>query len=108
MSAEPHVTFRHLPPSVAVSARVRELTARLYRFNDRIINCDVVIEAPPAHRRAGNEYSVKVELLIPGGVINASSSHDSQTKHTDVYLALNDAFDNVKRQLQDEKTAISF
>lgn len=103
MPAEPHVTFRHVAPSLALSTRVRELTARLHRFNDRIMNCDVVIEAPPKHQRSGSEYSVKVEVLIPGGVINASSSHDVQAKHTDVYLALNDAFDNVKRQLQDEK-----
>lgn len=103
MTPEPRITFRHLAPSAAVSARVKELVARLDRFNDRIINCDVIIEAPSAHKHNGNEYSVKVELLIPGGVINASSSHDPEPKHADVYVALNDAFDSVKRQLQDSK-----
>lgn len=96
-----NLTFRHLAPSVAVEARVRELVARLERFHDRIISCNVVIEAPPSHRRKGGAFAVKVELTIPGEVINANSAHAAQPQHADVYIALRDAFDSVKRQLQE-------
>lgn len=102
MRLRPRITFRHFAPSLAVSDRIRELTARLERFNDRILSCEVVVEAPPAHRRSG-AFSVKIEVLVPGGVVNASSGYASQPGHADVYLALQDAFDNVKRQLQDDK-----
>jgi ribosomal subunit interface protein len=97
------LTFRHLDSSAAVAARVRELVERLERFHYRIISCDVIVEAPPTHQHKGSPFAVKVELTIPGGVINANSAHGAQPEHADVYVALRDAFDSVKRQLQDEE-----
>ena len=94
------LTFRHLDHSLAVEARVRELVARLERFHDRIISCKVVIEAPPAHQHQGGPFAAKIELTIPGEVINVNSAHKARPEHADVYVALRDAFDDIKRQLQ--------
>jgi ribosomal subunit interface protein len=95
------LTFRHLDSSQAIEARVRDLTARLERFHDRIIGCRVVIEAPPGHSGKGGPFAVKVEVTVPGGAINANSAHAPHPEHADVYVALRDAFDAVTRQLQD-------
>jgi ribosomal subunit interface protein len=97
------LTFRHLDRSAALEERVRELTDRLERFHRSIISCGVTIEAPPAHRHKGGPFAVKVELTIPGSVINVNSAHAVQPQHADVYVALRDAFDSVKRQLQDDE-----
>jgi ribosome-associated translation inhibitor RaiA len=96
------LTFRHLDRSPALAARVRELADRLDRFHSRILRCDVIIEAPPAHHRSGGTFAVKIEVTIPGGVINANTAHPLRPQHADVYIALRDAFDNVVRQLQDD------
>jgi ribosomal subunit interface protein len=95
------LTFRHVDSSQAIETRVRELTARLGRFHDRIIDCRVVIEAPPGHSGKGGPFTVKVEVTVPGGAINANSAHALHPEHTDVYVALRDAFDAVTRQLRD-------
>lgn len=95
------ITFRHLEPSPAVEARVREHVERLERFHQRITACQVIIEAPPAHRHNGAQFNIKIGLSLPGAEINVHSERTNDTEHADVYVALRDAFDIVKRCLRD-------
>lgn len=95
------IAFRHMPPSAAVEARVREHVDRLEHFHSRITGCHVVIEAPPAHRRKGSPFDVKIELTVPGGEITVRSERAEHEAHMDVYVALRDAFDSARRRLQD-------
>ena len=94
------LTFRHLDHSPTVAARVREHVDRLERFHDRITGCHVVIEAPAAHRNKGAPFDVKLDLVVPGGRITVRSERSEHQAHTDVYVALRDAFDAAKRALQ--------
>jgi ribosomal subunit interface protein len=95
------IAFRHMPPSAAVEARVREHVDRLERFHSHITGCHVVIEAPPAHRHKGAPFDVKIELTVPGGEIAVRSERAEHEAHMDVYVALRDAFDSARRRLQD-------
>ena len=95
------ITFRHLQPSAAVESRVREYVERLERFHQRITSCQVIVEAPAAHRHKGAPFNVKISLSVPGAEINVHSERMVDTAHADVYVALHDAFDIVKRCLQD-------
>ena len=95
------ITFRHMESSAAVEARVREHVARLERFHDRITGCHVVIEAPPAHRNKGAPFDVRIDLTVPGGQIVVRGERAEHGAHQDVYVALRDAFDSLRRQLQD-------
>jgi ribosomal subunit interface protein len=88
--------------SPAVAARVREHVERLERFHDRITGCHVVIEAPPAHRNKGAAFDVKIDMTVPGGEIAVRSERAEHEEHTDVYVALRDAFDSARRLLQDD------
>jgi ribosome-associated translation inhibitor RaiA len=101
MQAPLCLTFRHVEFSPALAARVRDLAERLDYLHGRIIRCEVLIMAP-ADRCNGKALRVSVEITIPGGVINAKSAQAVQPQHSDVYVALDIAFDNVARQLQDE------
>ena len=95
------ITFRHMQPSPAVEARVREHVDRLERFHDRITGCHVVIEAPPAHRNNGAPFDVRIDLTVPGSEITVRSGRAEHEAHVDVYVALRDAFDSARRLLQD-------
>lgn len=95
------ITFRHMKPSAAVEARVHAHLERLERYHSRIIGCDVVIEVPPAHRRKGAPFEVRIKLSVPSGDICIGSERAARPTHTDVYTALHDAFDAAKRMLQD-------
>jgi ribosomal subunit interface protein len=95
------ITFRHMSPSAAVETRVREHVERLERFHDHITSCQVVIDAPPGHRNKGAPFAVKIDLAVPGKDISIRSDAAAHDGHSDVYIALRDAFDSARRVLQD-------
>ena len=95
------ITFRGLPPSPFVVARVQELTDKLERFERRITSCHVTIQSPHHHQRQGQLYDVRVRLCVPGAelVFNHEGSRDRG--HEDVYVALRDTFEAATRKLED-------
>ncbi|WP_129781909.1 HPF/RaiA family ribosome-associated protein [Peristeroidobacter soli] len=97
------ISFRHMEPSAAVEARVREHLERLERFHEDIIGCHVIIEAPPAHRRHGAPFDVTIDLTIPGREIAFHTGHAERAEHEDVYVAIRDGFDRVKRLLHEQE-----
>jgi ribosomal subunit interface protein len=99
MKSPLQITFRHMTSSPAVEGNVREQIAYLEQHFDHITGCKVVIDAPPAHRNKGAPFSVHVDLTVPGREIFVNSERDDRSAHIDVYVAIRDAFDALKRQL---------
>ena len=97
---QPTITFRHIDHSGALADRARQLGSRLGRFSERIMQCHMTLEGPGNRRDGGAPYVVKIDLTVPGAQIHADSLHTDGTGHKDIYLALRDAFNNAKRQLQ--------
>jgi cold shock CspA family protein/ribosome-associated translation inhibitor RaiA len=95
------ITFRHMPSSPAVEARARELATRLEHFHEHIIGCHVTIDAPAAHRHHGAPYTIKIDLGLPGRDVHVNSERAAHDAHTDIYVALRDAFDTATRLLED-------
>lgn len=95
------VTFRHMETSEALLADIEEKAEKLDRFSDQIMACRVVVEAPHQHHHKGKLFHISVDLTVVGGEIVASRSADEHHAHEDVYVAVRDAFDAVKRQLED-------
>ncbi|KYF80022.1 hypothetical protein BE11_41520 [Sorangium cellulosum] len=96
------VTFRNLERSDAIEAAVGERVAKLDRFYPRIMSCRVIVEA--SHRRArtaGIVYHVRVDLTVPGGELVGQYEPPPQRFHEDVYIAIREAFDQVRRELED-------
>jgi ribosome-associated translation inhibitor RaiA len=98
---QPTITFRHIDHSGALEDRARKLGSRLGRFSERIMQCHMTLEGPGNRRDGGAPYVVKIDMTVPGAQIHADSLHTDGTGHKDIYLALRDAFNNAKRQLQD-------
>ena len=63
--------------------------------------CRVVIDRSHQHQHQGKLYRISVDLTVPGGEIVASREADQQHAHEDPYVATRDAFDAVKRRLED-------
>jgi hypothetical protein len=101
MSLPMTLTFRHIDRSGALEDRARQLGFRLERFSGRITQCHMTLEGPDDPRDTGAPYLVKIDLTVPGAQIHADSLHVDGAGHKDIYLALRDAFNNAKRQLQD-------
>lgn len=89
-----HITIRGFDQSAALEDRIREKAARLDSFHPRITSCRVVVEESHKHRHQGRHFAVRFDIRVPGREIVASHHHE------DVYVALQDAFDAVVRQLK--------
>ncbi|HRH81480.1 MAG TPA: HPF/RaiA family ribosome-associated protein [Thiobacillaceae bacterium] len=87
---------RDMPPSEALEAAIREKADKLDHFYPHIMSCRVTVEIPGKHRNQGKEFKVRIDLTVPGTEIVVDRDH-----HEDVYVALRDAFDHAKRQLED-------
>ena len=95
------ITFRDMPTSAAVEARVREHVEALELLHPRITGCHVVVEEHHRHQRQGRLYHVTVHLVIPEGEIVVKRDPAEHHAHEDVYVAVRDAFDAAARRLQD-------
>ena len=89
------ITMRDMDRSEVLDAAIQEQVRKLERFHDRITRCRVTIEQLSRHQQQGRQFTAKVDLRIPGREIVASHDH-----HEDVYVALRDAFDSARRQLE--------
>ena len=92
------ITFRGMTPSVSAEMSARRWIERLTKVYANIVGCRVVIEIPHQHHERGNQFHVRIELVVPGQVL--SVTHDPAEGHEDVYVAISDAFRAVRRQLQ--------
>lgn len=93
------IMFHNMDRSDAVESRVRERVDRLGRFNPRITSCHVFIEAPhrsPQHKVKA--FQVRIEARVPG--MELSSRGKPNGTHSDVYVAIRQAFDAMERQLK--------
>lgn len=95
------ITFRHLEPSDAIEADIRDKAQKLERFANDITSCRVVVEAPHKHHHKGRIYTVSIDITVPGDEIVASRHPDKQHAHEDAYVAIRDAFNAAQRQLED-------
>lgn len=83
-----------IPPDL--EQLIRHKAEGLGRFYQPIIRCRVAVEEAGRHHRAGNPYSVRVDLTVPG----ADLTVDRKENET-LLLAIQAAFDAATRQLQD-------
>jgi cold shock CspA family protein/ribosome-associated translation inhibitor RaiA len=59
-------------------------------------SCRVAVELPHKHKHQGKHYNVRIDIRIPHGEVVVN-----RDQHEDVYVALRDAFDAARRQLED-------
>jgi len=95
------ITFRDMDPSPAVYERVRQQVAKLEQFHERISGCRVVVEAHHRRHRKGKIYHVRIDLTVPGAEVVVSRDSELDHAHEDVYVAIRDAFDAARRQLEE-------
>lgn len=90
------ITIRDVPHSDAVDANVREKAAKLEEFSTHIMSCRVVVEMPHKHTHQGRQFNVRIDIGVPNSEIVVNHDHNE-----DVYIAIRDAFDAARRQLED-------
>lgn len=101
MKLNPEITFRGLPHSDALEADIRQKIDKLDRFFEHVMSCRVVVESGHRHHHQGNLYHVRVLLTVPGRELVVSRDPAGHQAHEDPFVAVRDAFDAARRQLED-------
>ena len=91
------ITMHEIPQSAGLEAHIREKAGKLEEFHPRITSCRVTVEKLDRHSHQGGQFRVRIDVRVPGKEIVANRDH-----HEDVYVALRDAFDSAKRQLEEQ------
>jgi len=91
-----NIQFHGMEPSDAVETSAREHVHKLDVFAPDIMTCRVHIDLEQKHKHQGRPYGVRIDLTLPGHELVVN-----RVQHEDVYVALRDAFDDMKRQIED-------
>jgi ribosomal subunit interface protein len=95
------ITFHNLERSDAVEANVRSRVGNLERFCDSIIGCRVTVESRHHHHARGRHFLIRIEVTVPGNTLVADRHPEGHHSYTDLYVAIRDTFDAMRRQLED-------
>ena len=99
------IAFRNMEAPIGIEDSIRKHVADLERYFDRIIACSVVVEADHRHHRHGRLYHVRIDLIVPEREIVVRREPSQHHAHEDLPVAIRDAFDAARRQLQDHARA---
>ncbi len=94
------ITFRNMEGSEAMKTNIEDRAGKLDQISAQIMSCRVMVEARHRHHQVGNLYHVRVDLTVPGNELVVSREAHEHHSHTDVYVAIRDAFDAARRQLE--------
>ena len=97
------IAFRNLDPSAAIKEDIARRVADLERIFNRITACSVVIEVPHKSQREGQGrlFAVHIDLQVPDREIVVRRDPSSHHPHEDLPVAIHEAFETARRQLQD-------
>ncbi len=96
------ISFHGLERSDAVEASIREHFSRIERHFDRLTHARVVIQVPQRRTPLPKFFHVRIEIGVPSHKpIVVNHVPEADRAHTQVQLALRDAFSAVLRQLDD-------
>jgi ribosomal subunit interface protein len=92
------ITFRDIENTDAINSRIHKKFEKLSYLYNRILYCRVVVQAIQKNKHQGNEFQVNIELDVPGKLLIVNNqSH----RNEDLYVAIRDSFNAMKRQLED-------
>jgi ribosomal subunit interface protein len=93
------ITFRHGNLTPAVSAHIKNLFSKCYRFYHKIIHCNVIIHQEHCTEEKELLHCVSIVTEIPKHTLIAKDN-----THTNLYTAIANAFDAIKKQLEEINT----
>jgi ribosomal subunit interface protein len=90
------LTFRNMPPSEAIEAKIHEKAAKLDKSFSRIMSCRVVVEETQRRQHQGKLFSVHIDITVPGKEMAVT-----REENEDPYVAVRNAFNTAARRLEE-------
>jgi len=90
------ITIKDTLNSDELEPTIQEKANKLEQFCEDIISCHVVVEMTQKHKQHGKLHNVRINIAVPGKELSAN-----RNERENVHIAIRDAFDNIRRQLED-------
>ena len=94
MAFVPRITIRDIQHSDALEAYIIKKSDKLYSFCNKIMQCSVVVDQTQKHKHQGKLYNARIDVTVPGSELAVNHAINE-----DVYIAVRDAFNALRRQL---------
>jgi len=102
MQTPVEIDFQGMHGRPEVQASIEHHVAELEQRYGRVTACRVVLKGPGGHHRTGGLYEVNIRLALPNGrEVNVSRTAQADERLADLSFAINDAFKDARRRLQD-------
>ncbi len=95
------ISYRHMEPPPGADEKIHDRVEALDRFFPRIMACRVVVERTHHRHHKGNLFHLRIDLTVPGRELAVTRDPPAHKGHEDLESAIRDAFDEVRRQLED-------
>lgn len=101
MNLDVTVRFEDMAPSPALHQDILRHAAKLAQIAPRLQSCTVAVRHSEQRHLQGNRYLVRIHAEMPGAAFEAGRTPPKDRTHEDAYVAVRDAFDALRRQLED-------
>jgi cold shock CspA family protein/ribosome-associated translation inhibitor RaiA len=95
------ITFHHMRHDYTIDAKIRERLRQLDRLCGRLVRARVLVDKSSVRHHQGNLFRVHIEAQLPGGEVVVSRGPAAAHQHEDAMVAVRDAFDAVRRRIED-------
>ncbi len=93
------ISFPDFDSSDAVRKIIEGYLTKIEKIYNRVVSCHVAVRAP--HMRSRRHiYHINIHLEIPGEDIIVNQEPEKNLAHSDIHIAIRDAFKALSRQLK--------
>jgi len=92
------ITVRNASVSEVVKNEILDRVNKLEQFSNNIMGCRVTVDSPHRHKHQGILYRVQIDLTVRGAELVFK-----RQPHEDIYVAIRDAFEAARRQLEEHE-----
>lgn len=101
MNVPLQISFHNMSRNADIESSIRTNASWLEHFCDRIVSCRVVVDRPHLRHKEGNLHQVRIDAKVPGGELVVKRGPSQHLEHKDIDITIRDAFDELRRQLED-------
>jgi cold shock CspA family protein len=95
------IAFHNVPHNAEIESAIRANAEWLDKYYERIMSCRVVVDRPHLHHKEGNLYQIRIDVTVPGDELVVTREPSQHTDYKNLGIMLRDAFDELRRQLED-------
>ena len=92
------ISYTDFPATESLNQIINDKIETLEKVYSRISHCKVVVSSPHRHHK-NKIYHVQIQLSVPGADLVVNREAEKNQAHTDVYIAIRDAFKAARKQL---------